>query len=262
MYISKTSGNKNIKVSSYSSKSKKYRNDITNISIKTEQKTVETVHTIVGIKKEPEIVKKEHDIQKEHFTIETNIKETVSTTNTEIVIKKCENDIYKQILKNINNKSQVKGGTSDIYIDKDNQIVVKKVKRFKDYDVFLREIYWLKYLNEKQYSWCPKLLFYDNESQIIILNYIGPSINKKNKPADWREQLKLILNDLVKENICHNDINKNNVLIKDNKLFLIDYGWASKINDWSCNGVFDKRKKPSHVYFDKNAIKTIEMTLK
>lgn len=117
-------------------------------------------------------------------------------------------------------------------------IVTKCIKNFKQYQ---REKYWLKYLNEKKYSWCPKLLNFNDAKQELYLEYIGPSLTAKNIPDDWKEQLNNILADLKKEGICHNDIKAKELLVRDDKLHLVDYGWVSLGTDWSCNGKFYKK---------------------
>lgn len=154
-----------------------------------------------------------------------------------------------------------RGATSYVEIDKDNRIVKKYVKSYSQFQVFEREVYWLKYLNEKGYEWCPKLLSVNDKSKIIVMEYVGEPITKNNAPIEWKKQLVSILEDLNKENIKHNDIKHGEILVENDKINLIDYGWASFNDDWSCKGRFRKIKKPCHIFHDSKAIERIERYL-
>jgi tRNA A-37 threonylcarbamoyl transferase component Bud32 len=89
------------------------------------------------------------------------------------------------------------------------------------------------------------------------MEYVGTCINKTNAPKDWREQLERILAALDKEEIKHNDIKHTEVLIKNSKLHLIDFGWMSRGDDWSCGQGFNKRTKPCHRFHDHTAMARI-----
>ena len=89
------------------------------------------------------------------------------------------------------------------------------------------------------------------------MEYAGTPINKANAPKDWKEQLTKILADLVKEGINHNDIKHTEVLVKDGKIYLIDFGWMSRGDDWSCGQGFSKREKPWHEFHDYTAMARI-----
>ena len=91
-------------------------------------------------------------------------------------------------------------------------------------DVFENEIKWLKILQESEYF--PKLLFYNKESRIIVTTDCGEKINIDNFPKDLFEQRDKILEELKKYNCRHNDIKPGEILIKDGKLNIIDFGWA------------------------------------
>ena len=115
--------------------------------------------------------------------------------------------------------------TSIMYIDADKRFVVKRDnKRFAAYDVIKREVHVYNILDK--YDWCPKLVHTDNLTYIVI-DYAGANINVQNCPDNWEEQIDIILNDLKMENIKHNDIKLDEILVKDNKIYLIDYGWCS-----------------------------------
>lgn len=138
--------------------------------------------------------------------------------------------------------------------------VTKTIKQFKE--TFDREIYWLEYLNNKGYKWCPQIYNYDKQKFTIEMEYVGERINKSNAPKNWQEQLQSILDDLKKDNLQHNDIKPAEVLINNGQLYLVDYGWMTINNDWSCGNKFPTKKKPSHIFFDHTAMKRIEAKLR
>lgn len=156
-----------------------------------------------------------------------------------------------------------KGITSIVYLNKSTNIVTKKIvnRKFDSFNIFEREVYWLQYLNEKGYDWCPKYVSSDPKSKVIKMTFVGHRINKQNAPENWRQQLTKILQDLRKDGICHNDIKGDEVLVKGGKLYLIDYGWMSIGQDWSCGGKFDKKMKPYHDFHDHSAISRISKKL-
>nr|QBK88051.1 MAG: serine/threonine protein kinase [Marseillevirus LCMAC202] len=150
-----------------------------------------------------------------------------------------------------------KAVTSTVHINIKTRMVTKHVHAYRSHQVFEREVYWLKYLNENGYTWCPKLLSSNPEKKTIRMAYVGTPITKKNAPQNWKEQLQQILDDLETENIQHNDIKRSEILIKNGQLSLVDYGWASKGTDWSCGQRFDERVKPCHIFHDSTAIQRI-----
>jgi tRNA A-37 threonylcarbamoyl transferase component Bud32 len=84
----------------------------------------------------------------------------------------------------------------------------------------------------------PKILFYDEDNMKIIMTYKGENISDKNVninleviPKDWKLQLYHILRTLKKYNLYHNDITCRNLCIKDNILYLIDFGNCKKFVD-------------------------------
>ena len=149
------------------------------------------------------------------------------------------------------------GITSIVTYDTNTKIVSKKIIRMEDRSVRDREIFWLQYLNEKGYNWCPKFWGIDPISKAIYMEYVGERINKNNAPENWEEQLQKILDDLRSEEIQHNDIKPTEVLVKDGKIHVIDFGWATKGTDWSCGQNFDAREKPCHKFHDTEAISRI-----
>lgn len=160
-----------------------------------------------------------------------------------------------------NNIITMKGTTSIVTVDKNKGVASKKVTEYSSYNVFEREVFWLNFLNEQGYKWSPKLISTDPVQKIINMEYVGEPITSSNAPADWKNQLQTIIIDLQNHNLKHNDIKNTEVLVKDGKLYLIDYGWVSQDDDWSCKKMFSNNVKPFHEFHDHDAIERIANNL-
>jgi len=101
------------------------------------------------------------------------------------------------------------------------------IKRYDYPHIFEREKYWLEQLAD--FDRVPNIICArDNE---IIMTYCGERINKDNLPGDWEEQANYIISKLKEFNCTHNDIKPEDILVKDNKLYLVDFGWALEIDE-------------------------------
>ena len=147
-------------------------------------------------------------------------------------------------------KKKWSGGTSKVYMISCNKFVIKQItKKCYKYDIFEREIYILEYLERNNIDWAPKLIKYDYEKKLIMITYCGELLTEYNKPKDCMKQINNIKKDMELLNIQHNDISSyveskhSTYLLKkgynksfyvlDNKIYLIDYGWASIGKDHS-----------------------------
>jgi len=77
----------------------------------------------------------------------------------------------------------------------------------------------------EEYDISPKII--DSDENSLLLSDCGERIDNENVPDDWKEQLITIHETLKYENIYHNDIKPDNFTVKDKKIYLIDYGWAT-----------------------------------
>lgn len=150
--------------------------------------------------------------------------------------------------------------TSVIAFDHERSLVSKQVIKFLKYSVFEREVYWLTYLNKKGYPWCPRLVDHNPHTKTMIMEYAGETITRDNKPHDWEEQLQTILHDLRQERIQHNDIKRQELLVHNGRVMLIDYGWASLGKDYSCCQGFDPRIKPPPPFPDSTVFERIRLS--
>jgi hypothetical protein len=156
--------------------------------------------------------------------------------------------------KNINFvKYNTSSYTSELYIDENKKYFIKKPRNFIDYDILKREIFIYNLLESKGIKWMPKLLYHDNN--LLIMEYYGEQINSENIPDNYEEQIEIIKNDLNKLKIKHNDIftKKKNIikielLVKNNIIYLCDFGWCSIDNDFSCGRNISKKNKPHGIF--------------
>lgn len=143
--------------------------------------------------------------------------------------------------------------------------VVKTINRSRGCaGLFTREVVALGIL--RRYHWSPDLLELDVESLQITMTYLGPVVAAETLPEDWRDQMDEILDDLAQEGLRHNDIRSQNILVRDGKLRLIDFGWATTYNqvipnDWP-NGVLKpalkNKRKNDRLAFEKAIRRVIE----
>jgi hypothetical protein len=144
------------------------------------------------------------------------------------------------------------GSTSSAWINSDKTLVIKYVKEWLGYNVFEREVYWLKLLEEKGIGWSPRVV--QIRKPYLVLTYVGELATRNTIPQDWELQIRRIQGDLSRLGCRHNDIKKTEVLVKNGHLKLIDFQWASKGNDWSCGHGFDRTPKPHGIFNDLNGV--------
>lgn len=114
------------------------------------------------------------------------------------------------------------GHTSFYFTDSNNKYFMKFPVSYLEHDILNKEIFFLKKL--EKYDCFPKLVFYNNF--LLVTEYIGENIKKETIPKDILFQINNINNIFKKEKIIHCDIKINEMLIKDDKLYIIDFGWA------------------------------------
>ena len=116
-------------------------------------------------------------------------------------------------------------------VTRQGDTVVKNVFRYTEYNVFEREVLVLSML--QGFDWCPRLLAHDSDMRQIVMSFCGDPINHVNVPDDALDQAASILKDLQSLGIKHNDIKNDEVLVKDGKVFLCDFGWCCMEGDFS-----------------------------
>lgn len=97
----------------------------------------------------------------------------------------------------------------------------RKEFRYDPNELLLREIAFLEKLGG---VFSPKLI--NSGDGWLEMEYCGEEITCANLPCDWRQQVDTIADGLNEARIIHRDIKTGNVLVKDGRLYLIDFGWA------------------------------------
>ena len=134
-----------------------------------------------------------------------------------------------------------------------NKVVKKHFSPYKP-SHFHNEIFWLKKL--KNFGIVPKVIDIDYKNFVISLSNEGEIISTDNKPKNWEKQLSKILDYLKKNNCFHSDISQENILVKNNKLTLIDFAQSTKITDLKKN-VFLKNR----ILFDQYSLNRINLSI-
>ena len=73
----------------------------------------------------------------------------------------------------------------------------------------------------------PVLLSKNDNNYIIFMTYCGEPLTDTNIPENWKKQLNTINDTLSSVKYLNNDMWKNNFLVKDSIIHLVDFGWSS-----------------------------------
>jgi hypothetical protein len=121
-----------------------------------------------------------------------------------------------------------KGVTSKVEIFLDKNLVRKTYK--KGYEHCLKfETNALKKLNKLDKDHFPTLEY--EAKNYIELSFAGDRLSKSNLPKDYKEQINHILSILKKADIVNRDIKPDNLHVKNDKIVLIDFGWAESFKN-------------------------------
>jgi len=129
-----------------------------------------------------------------------------------------------------------KEGTVYLVKDKKGKELVMKTFRPAKSSKTLKLEYSLQKKASKQ-GVCPKVLDYDTVSKYIVMEKLDEhfiDVVKKQKGEITKEQQKQILKlyeGLDKAEVLHGDANLANYMMKGDRIYLIDYGFAKPIDD-------------------------------
>jgi tRNA A-37 threonylcarbamoyl transferase component Bud32 len=90
-----------------------------------------------------------------------------------------------------------------------------------------REVHWLKKM--ESFDRTPNLISYDYEKRVVVMNYMGELLTKKNIPSDYEKQVVYILNELKRYGCAHNDIKPSELLVSEGKINIIDFAWSTDL---------------------------------
>ena len=122
---------------------------------------------------------------------------------------------------------KIRSTTSIITINLNNETVIKEAIRYTKYNIVKNEVYWLKQLSDSIHT--PNVISHNKTK--LLLSYSGEPLNATNIPSNWQIQINTILNGLKEVNCAHNDIKPTDLLIKEGIIILIDFQWATRIDE-------------------------------
>lgn len=107
-----------------------------------------------------------------------------------------------------------------IEVNREEGYVDKWYKKVENYH---NELKWLRQF--EGFERCPKYISHDEDEYRIRMTHVGEPLTKDNLPDDWFCQCCFLLEELKKFGCHHGDID-DNVMVKDGKLYLIDFEYA------------------------------------
>jgi hypothetical protein len=156
---------------------------------------------------------------------------TNNIINTIRLFKKYHNSIHNKYNEKI--KAFNYGSSAHTYILEKQQIIIKSYDdelRWKTIDhdnideIYMKELSILKKINNS--------ISYNEHERILYLDYLGESLyDSFSLPFDWKQQISSIFSELTVRNIYYPEFNIKNILNKNSKLYFIDFGLASIIDD-------------------------------
>ena len=131
-------------------------------------------------------------------------------------------------------KAQNYGSSAHVYVDT-SKIIVHKVYNYdlrwsidghSDFvEIFERELKILDRIKYENIS-C-KILARDKGKRILRLTYAGESLyDNFHLPKDWKIQIREIFDILTKYSVVYREFNIKNILVKDNRIYFVDFGLA------------------------------------
>ena len=106
--------------------------------------------------------------------------------------------------------------------------VAKHVKSSDRFDVYQNEKKWLQILAGSNIT--PRLIVFDDETRTLVTEFGGEPISSGNLPKDTEQQIEYIISELARHNCRHNDIKPQEILVRDGKIRLVDFGWAWELD--------------------------------
>lgn len=184
----------------------------------------------------------------DHLIIHNKCKDTEGKTclvrqNDKLVLSKKISQCEKLILKKKNcvksiqtlcplmkgehcyEKKYTHGIASTVYLMKDNTVVKKALTT----NQYVRELETYKYLKKHNSTWIsPELLGVDINNRCFRLENGGVNLHGVQPTIETLHSLKLIIEQMKKINLSHNDLSLEEVLVDTHgNVKIIDFGWSS-----------------------------------
>ena len=147
---------------------------------------------------------------------------------------------YKRISTNKYKKCEQLGNTGKdaktyLVFDKyDNQYAMKVFKKTKSGKKIAEEVHMQKLCSDAQIS--PKVVDYDTENKFIVMEKMDGHLfhviqNTGILSEDFQRQILAIFKTMDRIGVFHGDANMMNYMIRGNKLYIIDFGYGTIINE-------------------------------
>ena len=119
---------------------------------------------------------------------------------------------------------------------KDNKKIIIKIDT-SEYNLIKHESFIINYLNTKNVTNIPSVIYYGiiNENPCLIIPYYECNLNQllNNNTLEERQiilivkKIILILENIHEHYVIHRDIKPDNIMIKENQIYIIDFGLAT-----------------------------------
>ena len=165
-------------------------------------------------------------------------------TNIHLYILFLIKNPYKFILTLMYPKYFPSGSDTSQIIINDN---ISVTKFFKSKYIFNKSIKFIEIVSNQHFI--PTSIYIDKTKNILIQEYCGNVIDiRHNLPKNWKSQLNYVRNIFISKNILITDINLfdlnpyiiYNLCIKNNIIYLIDFGDWKYSNSYEINNYFDQ----------------------
>lgn len=132
-------------------------------------------------------------------------------------------------------KLKAKNASSQLFLNKEKKEILKVTYKNEKTKGLHNEYLILFELQNSNFTPKPfkyvSIVIENKILELLLLEYIeGATINSKNYFHNIECKIKERLYELYKSNICHGDIKKENIIVKENEIFLIDFDQAYKLN--------------------------------
>ena len=92
----------------------------------------------------------------------------------------------------------------------------------------------------QKFPWAPRLFSWNVTT--LVTSYVGEPLRPESLPSNYQAQYSTILNDMKSVRVSHNDIfrpgHKLELHVKDGRLSVVDFGWATVNGSYAtCPGV-------------------------
>ena len=121
----------------------------------------------------------------------------------------------------------MRSGSANVFFCYENTTIkaVKKVFFRKPQEKLERETRALSLLQKSSGAdYFPKIIKVISKENTFYMEYCGEQLTKINLPHNWIHQVNIIISSMESMNIVNGDIDIKNLVVKNNRLYLLDFG--------------------------------------